>query len=145
MSQLFALGGQSISFSINPSNEHSVLIFFRIDWFDLLAVQGTLRIFSSPTIQKHQFFCTQPSLWPDSHPYMTTGKSIALTIHTFMAKWCLCFLIHRPGCVTAFLVSIANSSVQGKMGMKSLEYTIETNHTDAGLWRMWSSENGKYF
>ena len=57
----------SFSFSISPSNEYSGLISFRIDWLDLLAVQGTLRVFSSITVQKHQFFSTQPSLWSNSH------------------------------------------------------------------------------
>ena len=53
----------SFSFSIIPSNEYLGLISFRMEWFDLLAVQGTLRVFSSTTIQEHQFFGTQPSLW----------------------------------------------------------------------------------
>ena len=57
----------SFSFSISPSNEYSGLISFRIDWFDLLAVQGTLKVFSSITIQKHQFFSIQPFLWSSSH------------------------------------------------------------------------------
>ena len=56
----------SFSFSINPSNEHSELISFRMDWLDLLAVQGTL-VFSNTTIQKHQFFSTQPSSQSNSH------------------------------------------------------------------------------
>ena len=56
----------SFSFSVSPSNEFSLLISFRIDWFDLPAVQGTL-IFSSTTIWKHQFFGTQSSLWSNSH------------------------------------------------------------------------------
>ena len=51
----------SFSFNISPSNTYSGLISFRIDWFDLLAVQGMLKIFSNTTIQKHQFFCTQLS------------------------------------------------------------------------------------
>ena len=54
---------RSFSFSISPSNDYSGLISFRMEWFDLLAVQGTLRVFSSTTIQEHQFFGTQPSLW----------------------------------------------------------------------------------
>ena len=52
----------SFSFSISPSNEYSELVSFRIDWFYLLAVQGTLKVFSSTTVQKHQFFSAQPSL-----------------------------------------------------------------------------------
>ena len=57
----------SFSFSISPSNEYSGLISYRIDWFDLLAVQELSRVFSSTTLQKHQFFSTQPSLWSSSH------------------------------------------------------------------------------
>ena len=52
----------SFSFSISPSNEYSGLIPFRMDWLDLLAVQGTLRVFSNTTVQKHQFFGAQFSL-----------------------------------------------------------------------------------
>ena len=80
----------SFSFSISPFNEYSGLISFRIDWFDLLAIQGTLRVFSSTTAWKHWFFGSQPSLWSKSH-------IIALTILTFLAKYCLCFLIHCLG------------------------------------------------
>ena len=54
----------SFSFSISPSNEYSGLISFKIDWLDLLAVQGTLKIFSNTTVQKHQFFGTPLSLSP---------------------------------------------------------------------------------
>ena len=56
----------SFSLSMSPSNEHSGLISFRIYWFYLLAVQGTLK-FSNTTVQKHQFFSAQPSLWSNSH------------------------------------------------------------------------------
>ena len=56
----------SFSFSISPSNEYSGLIFFRMDWLDLLAVQGTLN-FSNTTVQKHQFFSTQLSSQSNSH------------------------------------------------------------------------------
>ena len=74
-------------FSISPSNEDSGLIFFRIDWFDLLAVQGTLKSLlqhqsSKASILQHlAFFIVQLS-----HPYMTTGKTIALTRRTFIGK-----------------------------------------------------------
>ena len=54
-------------FSISPSNEYSGLISCKIDWFDLLAVKGLSRVFSNTTVQKHQFFGTQPSLWSISH------------------------------------------------------------------------------
>ena len=77
----------SFSFSISPSNEYSGLISFRIDWFDLLAVQGTrkslLRHHSSKAsiLQHSAFFMVQLS-----YPYMTTGKNIAVTIRTFVSK-----------------------------------------------------------
>ena len=77
----------SFSFSISPSNEHSGLISFRIDWFDLLAVQGTLKSLlrhhsSKASIFHHSaFFMVQLS-----HPYMTTGIIIALTVWTFVGK-----------------------------------------------------------
>ena len=77
----------SFSFSINPSNEYSGLISFRIDWFDLLVVQGTLKSFlqhhsSKASIFWHSaFFMVQLS-----HPHMTTGKIIALIIWTFVGK-----------------------------------------------------------
>ena len=77
----------SFSFSISPSHEHPGLISFRMDWLDLLAVQGTLRSLlqyhSSKTsiLQCSAFFIVQLS-----HPYMTTGKTIALNIWTFVDK-----------------------------------------------------------
>ena len=57
----------SFSFSISPSSESSGLICFRIDWFDLLSAQGTLKSFLSTTTQKPQFFSTQLSVWTNSH------------------------------------------------------------------------------
>ena len=57
----------SFSFSISLSSEYSGLISFRIDWFDLLAVQRLIRVFSITTVWKHQFFSVQPSLWSNSH------------------------------------------------------------------------------
>ena len=78
---------QSFSFSISPSNEYSGLIFFMTDRFDLLALQGTLKSLlqhhsSKPSIPRHSaFFMVQLS-----HPYMTTGKIIALSIWTFVGK-----------------------------------------------------------
>ena len=73
----------SFSFSTIPSKEHPGLTSFRMDWLDLLAVQGLSRVFSNTTVQKHQFFSAQPSSQSQlSHPYMTTGKTIALTRST---------------------------------------------------------------
>ena len=89
MSQLFRWPKYwSFSFSISPSKEYSGLISFRIDWFDLLAVQGTLK----SLLQHHSLNASIP--WHSaffmvqlSHPYMTTGKTIALTIQTFVLCW----------------------------------------------------------
>ena len=57
----------SFSFSLHPSNEYSGLTSFRMNWLDLLAVQGLSRVFSNTTVQKHQLFGDQPSLWYNSH------------------------------------------------------------------------------
>ena len=89
--QLFAWGGHSkywsFSFSISPSNEHPGLISFRMDWLDLLSVQGTLKSLlqhhsSKASIFRHSSFFTAQL----SHPYMTTGKTIALARRTFVGK-----------------------------------------------------------
>ena len=77
----------SFSFSISPSNEHPGLISFRMDWLDLLAVQGTLKSLlqrhsSKASILQHSAFFTVQL----SHPYMTTGKTIDLTRWTFVGK-----------------------------------------------------------
>ena len=77
----------SVRFSISPSNEHPGLISFRMDWLDLLAVQGTFKSLlqhysSKPSILQHSGFFTAQL----SHPYMITGKTIALTRQTFVGK-----------------------------------------------------------
>ena len=95
----------SFSFSINPSNEYSGLISFRIDWFDL-AVQGTvkslLQHYSSKAsiLQCSAFFMVQLS-----HPYMTTGKTIALTRWTFVGEVISLILSMLSRLVIAFLPS----------------------------------------
>ena len=77
----------SFSFSVSPSNEYSGLISFRMDWVDLLAVQGTLKSLlqhhssKASILQRSAFFIVQLS-----HPYMTTGKTIVLTGQTFVGK-----------------------------------------------------------
>ena len=76
----------SFSFSISLSSEYSVLISFRIDWLDLLAVQQTLKSLLQHHSSKHQFFGAQLSLVQLSHWYMTTGKTVALTRQTFVGK-----------------------------------------------------------
>ena len=102
MSQLFVAGGQNIGFSFNisPSNEHSGLSSFRMDYLDLRAVQGTLK----SLLQHHSskasilFFIVQLL-----HPYMTTGKTIALTRRTFVGKVMSLLLNMLSGFVITFL------------------------------------------
>ena len=96
MNQFFTSGGQcigSFSFSISPSSEYSGLISFRMDWLDLLAAQGALKSLlqhhscNASILRRSAFFMVQVS-----HPHMTTGKTIALTIQTFVSKvTCLLF------------------------------------------------------
>ena len=90
VSQLVTWGGQSIgvsAFSISPSSEHPGLISFRMDWLDVLAVQGTLKSLlqhhssKASIFRRSTFFTVQLS-----HPYMTTGKTIALTRWTFVGN-----------------------------------------------------------
>ena len=94
----------SFSFSISPSNEYSGLISFRIDWLDLPAVQGTLRSHlqhynsKASILQCSAFFMVQLS-----HPYMTTGKTIALTKWTFVGKVMSLLFSTLYGFITDFL------------------------------------------
>ena len=105
----------SFSFSISPSNEYSGLISFRMDWLDLLAVQGTLRSLlqhhssKASNLRHSAFFMVQLS-----HLYMTTGKTIALTRWTFvdevmsllfnmLSRWVIIFLWRRKRLLTSWL------------------------------------------
>ena len=105
MSQLFfSRWPKNWSFSISPSNEYSGLISFWIDWFDLLAVQETLR----SLLQHHSskasiIWCSAFSVDQLSHPYMTTGKTIALTRWTFVSKVMSLLLNILSGLVITFL------------------------------------------
>ena len=105
MSLFFTSGGQrigSFSFNINPSSEHSGLISFRMDWWDLLAVQGTLKSIlqhhsSKASILWHSaFFIVQLS-----HSYVTTGKTIAFTRWAFVGKE-MSLLLNMP---TRFVIT----------------------------------------
>ena len=95
---------QNFNFKINPSNEHSGLISLRMDWLDLLAVQGTLKSLlqnhssKASILQCSAFFIVQLS-----HPYMTTGKTIALTRWTFVGKVMSLFLNMLSRLVITFL------------------------------------------
>ena len=90
VSQLFASGGRkfwSFSFNISPSNEHPGLISLRMVWLDLLAVQGTLKsLLPHHSSKASILWCSAFFIVQLSHPYMTTGKTIALTRCTFVGK-----------------------------------------------------------
>ena len=94
----------SFSFNISPSNEHPGLISFRMDWLDLLAVQGTLKSLLQhhgskvSILWRSAFFTVQLS-----HPYMTTGKTIALTRRTFVGKGMSLLFNMLPSMVITFL------------------------------------------
>ena len=94
----------SFNFNISPSNEHPGLIYFRRDWLDLLAVQGTLK----SLLQHHSskasiLWCSAFFIVQLSHPYMTTGKTITLTRRTFVGKVISLFFNKLSRLVIAFL------------------------------------------
>ena len=97
--QFFASGSQSMEHQHQSCQWILGLISIRIDWFDLLAVQGLSRVNSNTTVQKHQFFSARPSLWSNSHIYTwPLGKNSSIGLDgSLLAKLCLCFLICYPG------------------------------------------------
>ena len=107
MSQFFASGGQNIGVQASTSvfsNEYTELISFRIDWFNLFAIHGTLKNLlqhhnSKASVLQHSAFLIVQL----SHPYMTTGKTIALTIQTFVGKVMSLLLNMLSRLVIAFL------------------------------------------
>ena len=106
VSQFFASGGQSwnFSFSINPSNEYSGLISFRMDWLDLLALQGTLKsLLQHHSLKALVLWRSAFSMVQLSYPYMTTGKITAWTIWTFVSKIMCLFFNNVSKFVIAFL------------------------------------------
>ena len=107
MTQFFASGGQSIgsfSFSISPSSEYSGLISSRMDWLDLLAVRGTLKSLlqhhnlKASVLHHSAFFTVQLS-----YPYLTPGKNVALTVHTFVSRVMFLLFNMQSRFITAFL------------------------------------------
>ena len=104
MRQFFTPGGRSFSFSISPFSEYSGLISFRMDWFDFFDVQGTLK----NLLQQHSskasiLWCSAFFTVQLSHPYMTTGKTVALTRWTYVDKVTSLLLNMLPRLVIAFL------------------------------------------
>ena len=119
----------SFSFNISPSNEHPGLISFRMDWLDPLAVQGNLKgplqcRSSKASILWHSaFFIVQLS-----HPYMTTGKTIALTRQTFVGQ------------VMSLLFNMLSRLVIGEGNGTPLQYSCLENPMDGGAW--WAAVHG---
>ena len=102
----------SFSFSISPSNEYSGLISFRNDWFDFLAVQGTLKSFLQHHSSKASILrCSAFFMAQLSHPYMTGGKNIALTRQIFVSKVMPLLFNMLPRFVIAFLPRGKNLSI----------------------------------
>ena len=119
----------SFSFNISPSNEYSGLTSFRMNWWDLLAVQGTLKSFlqhhsSKASILRHSTFFTVQL----SHPYMTTGKTIALTRRTFVGQ------------VMSLLFNMLSRLVIGEGNDNPLQYSCLENPMDGGAW--WAAVHG---
>ena len=115
---------QSFSFSFSPSNEYSGLIFFRMDWLDLLAVQETLKSLLQHHSSKTSIFqCSAFFMVQLSHPYMTTGKTIALTRWTFVGK------------VTPLLFNMLSRTGTGEGNGNPLQCSCLENPRDRGaLW-----------
>ena len=113
----------SFVFNIRPSNEHPGLISFRMDWLDLITVQGTLKSLlqhysSKASILQHSaFFIVKLS-----HPFMTTGKTIALTRRTFVGK------------VMSLLFNMLSGLITGEGNGTPLQYSCLENPMDGGAW-----------
>ena len=129
MSQFFTSGGQSFSFRVSLSNQHSGLISFQMESLDLLAVQGTLKSLpqhhsSKASILRHSaFFIVQLS-----HPFMTTGKTIALTRWTFVGK------------VMSLLFNMLSRLVIREGNGNPLQYSCLEIPMDGGAW--WAAVHG---
>ena len=102
VSALYIRRSKYWSFSISPSNEYLGLISFRIDWFDLLAVQGNLKsLLQHQSLKASTFWHSAFFMIQLSHPYMTTGKTIDLTIWTIVSKVIFLLLNMLSGLVIA--------------------------------------------
>ena len=110
----------SFSFSISPSNEHPGLISFRMDWLDLLAVQGTLkRLLQHHSSKASIFWCSAFYIVQLSHPYMTTGKTTALTRWTFVGKVMSLLFNMLPRLVITFLPSSKRLNFMASVTIRS--------------------------
>ena len=113
----------SFSFNISPSNEQPGLISFRMDWLDLLAVQGTLKsLLQHHSLKASILRCSAFFTAQLSHPYMTTGKLIALTRRTFVDK------------VMSLLFNMLSRLVIREGNGTPLQYSCLENPMDGGAW-----------
>ena len=113
----------SFSFNVTPSNEFSELICFRIDWLNLLAVQGTLKsLLQHHSSKKSILRCSTFFIVQLSHPCMTTGKTIALTRWTFVGKVILCFFICCLG--WSIIKNLQSISVDEGVKKREPSYTV---------------------
>ena len=126
----------SFSFSIIPSNEHPGLISFRMDWLDLLAVQGTLKSLlqhhssRASILRRWAFFTVQLS-----HPYMTTGKTIALTRRTFVGK--VIASAYIPQLVALSSIFKANNMASLSNPASSMSLSLSLLPTSTFFWLCW--------
>ena len=112
----------SFSCNINTSKEYSGLISFRMDWLDLLAIQGTLKSLLQHHSSKASIQCSAFFIFQLPRPYMTTGKTIALTRRTFVGK------------VMSLLFNMLSSLVIGEGNGTPLQYSCLENPMDGGAW-----------
>ena len=118
----------SFSFCISPSNEYSGLISFRMDWLDLLAVQGTLKSLfqhhnsKASILRRSAFFMVQLS-----HMYMTTGKTMAFAIWTFVGKLMSLLFNMLSRFVTAFLPRSKSLLISGLQSMSAVIFGAQEN------------------
>ena len=118
----------SFSFSICPSNEHPGLVSFRMDWLDLLTVQGTLKSLlqhhssEASILRRSAFFTVQLS-----HPYMTTGKTIALTRQTFVGK-VMSLLLNMLSRSFNFMATITICMILEPLNIKSDTVSLSISH-----------------
>ena len=120
---------RSFSFNISPSNEHPGLISFRMDWLDLLALQGTLTsLLQHHTSKASILQCSAFFIVQLLHPYMTMGKTIALTRWTFVGK------------VKSLLFNMVSRLLIGEGNGTPLQYSCLENPMDGGAW--WAAVHG---
>ena len=123
----------SFSFSISPSNEHSRLISFRLDWLDLLAVQGTLKgLLQHYSSKASILHCSAFFIVQLSDPYVTIGKTIALTRQTFVGKVMSLLFNMLSRLVITFLPRIQKDTGEGNGN--PLQYSCLENPVDRGAW-----------